>query len=134
MTNSTTRSQETLVKIFHNLKSKSEDTRNKAGDVLREFYDEVSQDCLPSTFAEIERDINIRITDLIKSNDINEKLGGIQAINKIIENNTEITFPHKVRYINSLKLALPCNDEKVMILAAKTLGKLAVSGEITMTT
>ncbi|KAI9290500.1 ARM repeat-containing protein, partial [Neoconidiobolus thromboides FSU 785] len=95
-----------------NLKSKSEDTRNKAGDVLREFYDEVSQDCLPSTFAEIERDINIRITDLIK----------------------KITFPHKVRYINSLKLALPCNDEKVMILAAKTLGKLAVSGEITMTT
>lgn len=100
----------------------------RAGESLKQFFEDASGD-LPAANAEVGREINRRITDLLKSNEPTEKMGGIIAIDKMMENNSDIGSSQSVRFINFLRPALPCNDTQVMIMASKTLGKLALSGE-----
>ncbi|KAJ9051250.1 phosphatidylinositol kinase- protein kinase tor1 [Entomophthora muscae] len=121
------RTLEALDRVFSELKSRSEETRLKAGEYLKQFFEDASD--LPAANAEVGREINRRITDLLKSNEPTEKMGGIIAIDKMIENNSDIGSSQSVRFINFLRPALPCNDTQMMIMASKTLGKLALSGE-----
>ncbi|KAI0228314.1 phosphatidylinositol kinase- protein kinase tor1 [Massospora cicadina] len=122
------RTTEALDRIFSDLKSRSDETRLKGGEALKQFYEEASVE-LPTSYAEIGREINRRITDLLKSNEPNDKIGGIVAIDKMISTTTDVSSNQSIRFINFLRPALPCNDTQVMVMASKTLGKLALSGE-----
>lgn len=120
---------EPLTKIISDLRSaKTDETRNKAAAEMREYVILVSREKSGEAFTKFINDMNRRIFELIHSNDNNDKLAGIQTIDQLIdfdgeENTTKIT-----RFANYLRIVFPGNDVQITTLAAKTLGKLALSG------
>lgn len=128
MSLSTTPSSEILNRILTDLKSRSEEVKYKAANDLRDHVISVSREISGENFTKFINDINRRIFALIQSNDNDEKIGGILAIDKLIdfdgeENTTKIT-----RFANYLRFVLPGNDIQTMVLASKALGRLALSG------
>lgn len=128
MSLSTTPSNEVLNKILNDLKSRSEETKYKAANDLKDHVISVSREISGENFTKFINDVNRRIFALIQSNDNDEKIGGILAIDKLIdfdgeENTTKIT-----RFANYLRFVLPGNDLQTMVLASKALGRLALSG------
>jgi len=128
MSLSTTPSNEVLNKILNDLKSRSEETKYKAANDLRDHVISISREISGENFTKFINDVNRRIFALIQSNDNDEKIGGILAIDKLIdfdgeENTTKIT-----RFANYLRFVLPGNDLQTMVLASKALGRLALSG------
>ncbi|GAO47492.1 hypothetical protein G7K_1698-t1 [Saitoella complicata NRRL Y-17804] len=117
-----------LPKLFSDLKSKNEDARQRSAGELRDYVAATSRELSGEALTRFNNDINRRIFELIHSNDVNEKIGGILAIDRLIdyegeENTTKIT-----RFANYLRIVLPGNDTQAMILASKALGRLAVPG------
>ncbi|KAJ3290058.1 phosphatidylinositol kinase- protein kinase tor1 [Borealophlyctis nickersoniae] len=119
---------EPLVKLLGDLRSRNEEVRLKAAIDLRDHVIAVSREVSGDTLTKFVNDLNRRIFELIHSNDNNDKIGGILAIDKLIdfdgeENTTKIT-----RFANYLRIVLPGNDPQITVLAAKALGRLALSG------
>lgn len=124
-------SQTALSRIFGDLTSKydlemtsrlierDDDVRQRAKDSLRELVATASRDLSTEQFTRLNNDINRRIFELCSSSD--DKLGGIMAIEALIdlnaEENTKLT-----RFANYLRLVLPSNDVPTMMAAAKALG------------
>jgi len=75
--------------------------------------------------------LNRRLVDLIHATTSHEKLGGITAIDYLLEvhqDNTPETKRNLFRLYNYVKTLLPCADINVMIAASKTLGSIAEYG------
>jgi FKBP12-rapamycin complex-associated protein len=74
-------------------------------------------------FAKFSNEVNKKIFEMIHSNDPNDKIGGILAIDRLIdldsgeENNTKVT-----RFANYLRILLPGIEPQISVLAARTLG------------
>ncbi|KAI9303923.1 armadillo-type protein [Cunninghamella echinulata] len=117
-------SQENLTRIFSELKSKHEERRIKASDELRDTAATASRELSDDNLIKFTNDVNKRIFELAHGSDINEKLGAIIAIDRLIDLEPE---GNTSRYNSYLSLMLPYNDPQVMIPAAKALGRLAIS-------
>ncbi|KAI8344851.1 armadillo-type protein [Chlamydoabsidia padenii] len=117
-------SQENLTRIFNDLKSKYEERRIKAADELRETAATASRELSDENLIRFTNDVNKRIFELAHGSDINEKLGAIIAIDRLIDLEPE---GNSSRYNSYLSLMLPYNDPQVMIPAARALGRLAIS-------
>ncbi|ORZ13215.1 armadillo-type protein [Absidia repens] len=117
-------SQENLTRIFNDLKSKYEEKRVKAADELRETAATASRELSDENIIRFTNDVNKRIFELAHGSDINEKLGAIIAIDRLIDLEPE---GNSSRYNSYLSLMLPYNDPQVMIPAARALGRLAIS-------
>jgi FKBP12-rapamycin complex-associated protein len=83
-----------------------------------------SREISVENFKKFSNDVNKIIFELIHSNEALDKIGGIMAIDKLIdldsgeENTTKVT-----RFANYLRSLLPGVEPQVTILAAKTLGQ-----------
>jgi FKBP12-rapamycin complex-associated protein len=101
------------------LTDRDDDVRQRAKEALRELVATASRDLSTEQFTRLNNDINRRIFELCSSSD--DKLGGIMAIEALIdlnaEENTKLT-----RFANYLRLVLPSNDVPTMMAAAKALG------------
>ncbi|CAO3650716.1 unnamed protein product [Cunninghamella blakesleeana] len=117
-------SQENLTRIFNELKSKHEERRIKASDELRDTAATALRELSDDNLIKFTSDVNKRIFELAHGSDINEKLGAIIAIDRLIDLEPE---GNTSRYNSYLSLMLPYNDPQVMIPAAKALGRLAIS-------
>ncbi|ODV85481.1 hypothetical protein CANARDRAFT_28273 [[Candida] arabinofermentans NRRL YB-2248] len=137
----------TLDQIFNELKSKEKVRRSKASKDLRKNFVSVSRDFMSTEQLSVYKDsINKRIFDLINSPNINEQLGGVEAINSLVELitnsaeeesmlpqiNTSTTTEENsniiTRFANYLRRLISSNDLQVMKSSIKTLGKLAIPG------
>ncbi|KAJ3215347.1 phosphatidylinositol kinase- protein kinase tor1 [Dinochytrium kinnereticum] len=108
--------------------ARSDHARLKIAKELKDHVVLVSREISGDQFTKFMNDINRRIFDLINSSDTSDKIGGIVAIDNLIdfdgeENTTKIT-----RFANYLRIVLPGNDPQISILAAKALGRLALPG------
>ncbi|KAJ3083694.1 phosphatidylinositol kinase- protein kinase tor1, partial [Quaeritorhiza haematococci] len=110
----------------------NDDVRTKAATDLRDHVVAVSRELSGDAFTKFINDINRRIFELIHSKDDNDKIGGILAIDKLIEfdegtgggeDTTKVT-----RFANYLRIVLPGNDPQIPVLASKALGRLALPG------
>jgi FKBP12-rapamycin complex-associated protein len=72
--------------------------------------------------------LNRRIFDLVKSEEPHEKLGGIFAMDALVDVECEESPTFITRFANYLRLILPCNNVSTMIMASKVLGHLAQAG------
>eukprot|EP01132_Coremiostelium_polycephalum_P005602 gene5602-6970_t len=116
-----------LGKILLDLKNKREDDRMKAAKHLRNYVITQSREMTNENFTKFMQDVNNLIFELVNSSGIPEKIGGILAIDELIdvdydENATKIT-----RLANYLRIGLSSNDHTVMQMASKALGRLARS-------
>ncbi|CAG8502333.1 8312_t:CDS:10 [Funneliformis caledonium] len=106
--------------IINRLKNKDKVVQQKAALELR---------LLVEGQPNLLNEANKRIFEMMQG-DTPDKIGGIIAIDSLINNNIETTTLS--RFTNYLKMVLPSGDQQIMILASKALGKLAApSGAVT---
>ncbi|KAI8813143.1 armadillo-type protein [Cladochytrium replicatum] len=119
--------QEPLPRILNDIRSRNDDVRRKAADELRDHAISISTEISTEGFSKFMNDVYRRIFELISSNDINDKIGGILAIDRLID--LEFEDGIKVtRFSNYLRTVLPGTDPQITVLASKALGRLALPG------
>ncbi|KAJ3037894.1 phosphatidylinositol kinase- protein kinase tor1 [Rhizophlyctis rosea] len=117
-----------LLRILADLRSRIEETRLRAANDLRDYVVSVSRDASIDGSTKFINDVNRRIFELIHSTDNNDKIGGILAIDKLIDFDGEENTTKVTRFANYLRIVLPGADPQITILAARALGKLAQPG------
>src|SRR5690349_19968941 len=65
------------------------------------------------------------VGELINSSVVTEKIGGVLAIDALIDLDTEENASQVTGMVTLLRLGLVSRDERVLLLASKALGKLA---------
>ncbi|KAI9225912.1 MAG: phosphatidylinositol kinase Tor2 [Piptocephalis tieghemiana] len=73
-------------------------------------------------------DVNRRIFELMNGSYSHEKLGGVIAIDKLIDFDGEENTTKVTRFAHYLRIVLPCSDSTVMLAASRALGHLARAG------
>ncbi|EWC44191.1 phosphatidylinositol 3-kinase tor2 [Drechslerella stenobrocha 248] len=118
-----------VTRVFSDLRnSKGEEARQKAADELRTIL-VVSQREMPTeAFTRFNNDINKRIFEMIHSNDTSDKIGGILALDRLIDFDGDDSMQKTTRFAHYLTSVIRGNDTAAMVLAAKSLGRLATPG------
>src|SRR5579859_3969477 len=83
---------------------------------------------LPSEkFAEFYNIVNGKIAQLVvHTNDTNERIGGILALDRLIDFDSGDPAQQTTRFASYLRSVMRGTDNAAMILAARAIGKLAV--------
>lgn len=123
-----TPSAEILAKLFVNLKSRDEAVRQAAGRDLGVNVSIVNTDLKGESLTTFNSELYRLIFALAHSPHVNEKFGGITAIENLIELESEDDSARLYRLYQYLKSNLPCNDATVMIAASRALGKICKHG------
>ena len=110
------------------LRSRREHVKRKAMQDLRAVVELEARQMSRESFSAFIQELNARIFTLIKSEEPHEKLGGIFAMDALVDVECEESPTFITRFANYLRLILPCNNVATMIMAAKVLGHLAQSG------
>lgn len=116
--------------IFDKLRSALPSERIAASYELRSSLISLVREVTIEQFQRFSNKINNKIFELIHGSSTNEKIGGILAVDTLIDfyAHTEELPNQTSRLANYLRVLIPSNDIEVMRLAANTLGKLAVPG------
>ncbi|CAR66402.1 DEHA2F23452p [Debaryomyces hansenii CBS767] len=120
-----------LTQIFNGLKSNKEEERNRYALELRNYLASIARDLSPEQFNRYNNDINKTIFEFLHSNETSEKLGGIAALNSLIDFDSgvgEENATKTARFSNYLGSLILSNDLTIMKQATMTLGKLATPG------
>jgi FKBP12-rapamycin complex-associated protein len=83
----------------------------------------------PDSFQEFYSGVNQRIAHyIVTSNDPNEKVGGILAVERLIKFDGDDAAQKTTRFAGYLRAALRSHDNTVLMYAARAVGHLAVPG------
>ncbi|WPK25591.1 hypothetical protein PUMCH_002911 [Australozyma saopauloensis] len=120
-----------LQQIFARLKTPRIEARTRAAHDLRAFLGAISRDLSSEQFNRYNNEINRMIFELLQSKDTLLTLGGIAALNSLIDFDShegEENATQTARFLNYLKSLILLNDVTIMKQAITTLGKLATPG------
>lgn len=120
-----------LSQIFNGLKLAKEEKRSRCAIELRNFLASIARDLTPEQFNRYNNEINRTIFDLLQSKDTAQTLGGIAALNALIDFDSgvgEESATKTARFSNYLSSLILSNDINIMKQATQTLGKLATPG------
>ncbi|PLN84338.1 putative TOR pathway phosphatidylinositol 3-kinase TorA [Aspergillus taichungensis] len=116
-------------RLFAELKSKNEETRVRAAHELYDNVLSVSRDWPPETFTEFYNVVSQRVAQLVVTGgDANERVGGILALDQLIDFGGVDAAPKTTRFAGYLRSALRSNDNVVLAYAARSLRRLAKPG------
>ncbi|KAF8216580.1 phosphatidylinositol 3-kinase [Mycena galopus ATCC 62051] len=113
--------------IFLGLGSKNQDERLKNAIDLRNYVATTVAEMSPDVAGKVWDNVNQGIFDLMHSQHTQKKLGGILAMNLLLQIEGEETLDSKrnlFRFYNYVKHLLPDPDVNLMLLASQTLGKI----------
>ncbi|KZT69244.1 phosphatidylinositol 3-kinase [Daedalea quercina L-15889] len=121
-----------LDQIFQGLRNKGHEVRLQSALDLQRYVSNSAQDASSDASAKLwEETINRRLFDLVHSQSNVEKLGGILAIDYLLNAEGEGALEAQrnlYRFYNYVKTLLPNPDINVMLAASKTLGHIAAVG------
>ncbi|KAF2267940.1 ARM repeat-containing protein [Lojkania enalia] len=118
-----------LDRLFSELRSKNDDIRQKAAHNLRQSVESTHRELAPNTFATLYNGINSRIsTFIVSGNDSSERIGGIYALNALIDFKGDDAGQKTTRFASYLRNVMRGTDTAAMVVAAKALGRLAKPG------
>ena len=120
-----------LAQIFNGLKSAKDDDRTRYAVELRNYLELIARDLSPEQFNRYNNEINKTIFELLHGKETSEKLGGIAALNALIDFDSgvgEENATKTARFSNYLSSLILLNDLVIMKQSTKTLGKLATPG------
>lgn len=121
-----------LLQFVAGLKSRHAEMRMKTAKDLHLFVKTELREMPPEEVSAFMDEFNHHIFEMVSGSDVNEKKGGILAIECLITLDVGNTNTRITRFINYLRNLLPSNDIGVMELAARTVGKLSlISGTFT---
>lgn len=98
------------------------------GTILKSQVISVCRELSGEGITKFMNDVNRRIFELVHSQDSHEKMGGILAIDRLVELESEENTTKITRFANYLRNALPGSDPTIMALAARALGHLVYCG------
>ncbi|XP_038222262.1 serine/threonine-protein kinase mTOR [Zerene cesonia] len=111
------------------LKSRIVDVQTKTARELYHYAKTELREVPQEELTQFLDEFNHQIFEMVSSNDVHEKKGGVLAIVCLIGGDCDTTKTRITRFANYLRNLLPSSDVGVMELAAKTVGRLAtVSG------
>eukprot|EP00002_Diphylleia_rotans_P004010 TRINITY_DN1288_c0_g1_i6.p1 TRINITY_DN1288_c0_g1~~TRINITY_DN1288_c0_g1_i6.p1 ORF type:complete len:2340 (-),score=509.17 TRINITY_DN1288_c0_g1_i6:204-7223(-) len=119
---------ENLNKVFADLRSKDEKVRAKALVALRGYVSDEFRDMSGETFSKFLQEVNKRISELVSSSDIQDKVTAITAIDELIDADFGDDTTRLTRFPPILRNVLPHPDINVMMMASKAVGHLAKIG------
>ncbi|KAL9624360.1 MAG: hypothetical protein Q9160_001322 [Pyrenula sp. 1 TL-2023] len=120
---------QSLDRIISELKSKHEETKIKAANDLRENVVLYSRELAPEKFVEYYNSVSSKIASLIvTSADNNEKLGGLLALDRLIDFDGVDAAQKTTRFASYLRNAMRSSDPIILTTAACSLGRLAKPG------
>ncbi|XP_013189748.2 serine/threonine-protein kinase mTOR [Amyelois transitella] len=108
------------------LKSRNVDTQIKTARELYHFAKTELREVPQEELTLFLDEFNHQIFEMVSSNDVHEKKGGVLAIVCLIGGDCDTTKTRITRFANYLRNLLPSSDVGVMELAAKTVGRLAI--------
>ncbi|KAH7926057.1 FAT-domain-containing protein [Leucogyrophana mollusca] len=121
-----------LGQIFQGLRNPDHEARLQAATELQRYVFTTVAEIPPDAAAKLwDDDINKRLFDLMHSQSNVDRLGGLLAIDHLIENDGQDTIGLKrylFRIYNYVKELLPNHDVNIMLAASKTLGQIAAIG------
>ncbi|KAI4184996.1 MAG: hypothetical protein LQ346_006001 [Caloplaca aetnensis] len=118
-----------LNRAFQELRSKQEDVRVKAAHDVYAAVVVAARELPPEQYQEFYYSLYHRLGQSItNSSDPNEKIGGILAVEQLINFEGDDAAQKTTRIAGYLRSALRSNDNNVLIYAARALGHLAVPG------
>ncbi|EME41618.1 hypothetical protein DOTSEDRAFT_73886 [Dothistroma septosporum NZE10] len=121
--------KDTLDPVFDNLRSRNETTRQTAAARLLDHTNAAFRELQPTQFAAYYNEVNSRMVAMILSgNDSNERIGGLYALNALIDFKGDDAAQKVTKFSNYIKRTLEGNDNVAMTVAAKCLGRLATPG------
>lgn len=117
-----------LYDLFERLKSDDQMVRTNTAMELRTSIISIAREIPTDQFQRFINTLNNKIFELIHGSSSNEKMGGILAVDSLIDFYLEIgeLSNQTTRLANYLRVLIPSNDIDVMRLATQTLGKLAL--------
>ncbi|KAJ8946331.1 hypothetical protein NQ318_004221 [Aromia moschata] len=118
-------SSATMMQFVTRLKSRSEGVRLKAVKELSVYVKSELREATPDEINGFLDEFNHHIFEMVSSNDVNEKKGGILAIMCLIGADVGNMTSRISRFANYLRNLLPSSDVGVMELVAKAMGHLA---------
>ena len=118
----------TLQWIFVDLRSSDRSRRTNAAAELRQHVEAEAREMVGERFVKYMTDLNRKLFELVNSDVVDEKLGGIGAIDQLIDLESEDNSTKITRFANYLRMSLPNSSVPVMEAAAKALGHLARAG------
>ncbi|KAG2355693.1 atypical PIKK FRAP protein kinase [Suillus spraguei] len=121
-----------LGQIFQGLRSAVHDARLQAAIELRRYVAMTVAEMPSDAVAKLwDDDINKRLFDLMHSQNNVDRLGGLLAIDHLLESEGEDIIGSKkylFRFYNYVKELLPNHDVNIMLAASKTLSQIAAMG------
>ncbi|TID24911.1 60S ribosomal protein [Venturia nashicola] len=122
-------SKDSLDRLFLELKSKDDQNRQKAAYTLRQSLEAAHRELPSSQFSVHYNDVTARISQLcVQGSDTNERIGGIHALNALIDFKGDDAGQKTTRFASFLRSILRGNDTTAMLYAARALGRLATPG------
>ncbi|KKY24120.1 putative phosphatidylinositol 3-kinase tor2 [Phaeomoniella chlamydospora] len=116
-------------RIFAELQSRNKDVRNRAAHELFESLVTLLREVTPERFQDYYAHITERLSHLIiRSQNVEDKLGGIAALDLLIDFDGVDAAKKTTQFAGFLRQALRSNDPTVLAAAAKSLGRLARPG------
>lgn len=113
--------------ILLDLKSRSDEIRSRAAHEVQQFVLTSSRGVTGDSFTKVYNEVSGRIQIAVSSNDMNEKLGALQAMEKLIDIMGEDTN-RAYKLVSYVQKVLPCQDPLVMGYAAKIFARLCSKG------
>ncbi|KAG8626630.1 hypothetical protein KVT40_005575 [Elsinoe batatas] len=111
------------------LKSRHETTRRNAALKILRTVQSAQRELPPPAFSSNYLDLLNKVIALIQiNNDPNERIGGLTAMQKLIEFKGEDIAGRTTRFHTAIKRALQANDTAATVIAAETLGILVGNG------
>ncbi|KAK3046508.1 phosphatidylinositol kinase-related protein kinase tor1 [Extremus antarcticus] len=115
--------------LFTELRARSDTTRQHAATKLGEQVNAAFRELQPGDFHKYYTSVNTRMASLILTgNDTHERIGGLHALNALIDFRGDDAAQKVTRFSNYVKRILEGNDNAAMVVAAKCLGRLATPG------
>ncbi|KAI9816376.1 MAG: phosphatidylinositol kinase- protein kinase tor1 [Phylliscum demangeonii] len=117
-----------LSRVFQDLRSKYDEVRQKAAYDLRAYLVTAARELPQERFQDCYGAVIVRISNFVQSSDSNERIGGILALDRLIDFDDVDLVQKITRFSSNLRNVMRGNDNAAMILAARALGRLAVPG------
>ncbi|KAF2738156.1 hypothetical protein EJ04DRAFT_574120 [Polyplosphaeria fusca] len=118
-----------LARLNNELRSKNDETRQKAAHTLRQNVEMYHRELAPGIFSQYYKEVNQQISSMIISgSDSNERIGGIYALNALIDFRGDDAGQKTTRFSSYLRNVMRGTDTASMVVAARAMGRLAKPG------
>lgn len=113
------------------LRNKSSVVQSRAARHLRQYLVTAQREMGIEAFARFESELFQRVFALLRGNDLSDRLGGVAALDQLIDASTNLAETKLIKFSNNLSDALRTNTNRdVLVSVAKALGHMARSSAV----